>query len=156
MDHASPASDRRRKRSRPPQAEPPGATVDSATPEPLVQQRPALEASPQPPKRRRQVQQHNTLEGVLALVTADAATMEVKNTEPVPQRWVALEPSPRPAKQRRRHKEQDTAGTDRGNHVSDSGCSRHRNSRASTTKMGDARRLTTPHKEATHSTDRSE
>ena len=56
--------------------------------------------------------QQNTLEGVTAPDTADAATMGVKNTEPVPQRWVALEPSPRPAKQRRRHKKHDTAGTE--------------------------------------------
>ena len=107
-DHASPASDRRRKRSRPPQAEPPGATEDSATSEPLAQQQPALEATPQPQKRRRQVPQRNTMEAVPAIVTADAATTKARTTEPVPQRWIALEPSPRPAKQRRRHTEHDT------------------------------------------------
>ena len=56
--------------------------------------------------------QRNTMEGVPALVTADAATTKARTTEPVPQRWVALEPSPRPAKQRRRHTEHDTAGTE--------------------------------------------
>ena len=112
MDHASLARDRRCKRSRPPQADLPGDTEDSATSEPLAQQQPALEASPQPPKRRRQVPQQNTLEGVIAPDTADAATMGAENTEPVPQRWVALEPSPRPAKQQRRQQEQDTVGTE--------------------------------------------
>ena len=95
MDHASPARGRRCKRSRPSQADPPGAE-DSATSEPLAQQRPALEAATTPPKRRRQVAQQDTLEGVSTPNTADAATSKVENTEPVPRRWVALEPSPRP------------------------------------------------------------
>ena len=111
-DHASHASDRRRKRSRPPQAEPPGATEDSATSDPLAQQQPAPEATPQPQKRRRQAQQQDTLEVAPATAPSDGTTEVEKTTEPVPQRWVALEPSPRPAKQRRRHKEHDTAGTE--------------------------------------------